>query len=923
MPSELLQSKLYKPPLRPMLVARPRLLARLDRGLVEHHSLALVSAPAGFGKTTLISDWGAHLAAAEQPAARLCWLSLDEDDNDPRLFFSYVAAAAGQAEDFGASIQDLLAAPQPAAPKAMAAALINDCAGLDTPLALVLDDYHLIENPDIHQALSYLLDNRPLGLFVIITSRMDPALPLPRWRAGRQMTEIRTDDLRFTLAEAADFLAQSSGQTLAEREVKALEQRTEGWAAGLQMAALSLQDLRPGQETADFVDAFAGSHRYIFDYLADEVLAQRPAGTREFLLKTSILDQLNGALCDAVLGRPRRLPGETSSQALLAQLDAANLFIVPLDDERRTYRYHHLFAYQLHHRLEDEYPDEAPALHIRASAWYEANGWPVAAIRHAMKAGDLIRAARIVEVAGVEWLARSELGLLMRWLSAMPADLIRDRPNLGLLLGWGLALINQFDQVEETFNAAELGFEAALARPETMAGLGLESAAHRARFRGFLATGRAALARSRGDGQAAVALLNRALETLPESELAGRSVAYLYLGYALWSSGDLPAARQTFEEARRAGLAGEQILSAQSAMDALGKILLELGDLNAAHRLHQGGLQLAEQYTSQTGWPLPGVGLAHNGLAAVLYERDELTQARGHAERAMELFRPWGVTENLLDSLHTLARIKLGQDDVDGALALVEQTAGMVQEPNVPDWLTAMIMARSAAVIIVALGEDAPGTGLVSGWQSAAGLDPEDTLTYAREAEYITLVRLLLVQGKFADALNLAERLTKLAESGGRRGRLLEILVLQARAMDSVGETADAVSILERALALAEVSKYRRVFLNEDQPMAGLLEQAASRGRRPAYARQLLAAFADQEAAATKVRQPLADPLTEREVEVLGYMAAGLTGPQIAAELHLSNNTIKTHTKNIYGKLGVNDRAGAIARGREVGLLGQ
>jgi LuxR family maltose regulon positive regulatory protein len=680
------------------------------------------------------------------------------------------------------------------------------------------------------------------------------------------------------------------------------------------MAALSMQRLDEHDEIAAFISAFSGSNRYIFDYLADEVLKQRPEGTGEFLLQTSILERMSGPLCDAVTG-------QQNSQVILEELDAANLFIIPLDDDRQWYRYHHLFADQLRHRQATLYPGRRAELHGQASQWYEKNQMPVEAIKHALNAGEQTRAAQIIEIEGRFWLARSELGLLLRWLTAMPEDLIRARPNLGLLQGWAMALINHFDKVEPVLQDAENAYHAALSNPDSLSDLGLSEPDERARFQGYVATCRAALARSRADTESAIALLHQALDLFPVEEQAGRGVATLYLGYALWMAGQTRPARQTFEQAKRTSLAGGQLLAAQSAMDALGKILLELGELNAGFKIHQQAMEMAAAHTERTGHQSPGVGLAHNGMAILHYEWNDLGRARVHAEKGIGLFEPWGVTENLLDSYGIMARIHQAEGDVKGARELADRTVSLVKDPSAPPWLQAKIESRRARLRIMPGPGHSPDTRFVERWAIEAGLNSEDDLNYQQEEEYIVLTRLMMAQGKNEQALTLLDRLQRQAEEGGRQGRLIEILLLTALALLESGLSDESMKTLENLLALSEPERYKRIFVDEGSAASRLLTQGVSYGIALRYVSDILSAFPSLPSSSADVRQPLVDPLSKREIEILQMMASGLTGPQIAGQLYLSYNTVKSHIKNIYGKLNVNNRAEAIERAQMIGLI--
>jgi LuxR family maltose regulon positive regulatory protein len=910
----LLQTKTTVPPSRPDLIPRPNLRKILNSGMEQKAKLFLVSAPAGFGKTSLVREWIHEPDSWTVELPEFAWVSIDEDDNDLRRFFTYISTAIQGVAGTGQSIRGYLEAPQPAPPRSMATAIINDCATTSSTLVLVLDDYHAISSETIDEAVAYLIDNLPSHMHLVITTRTDPLIPLSRLRASGQMVELRTEDLRFRPDETATFLDQTVGIPLTSDEIRALEMRTEGWIAGLQMAALSMKRFKNHEEIEAFVSAFSGSHRYIFDYLADEVMHQRPPGTESFLLQTSILDRLSGPLCDSVSDRK-------NSQALLEELDAANLFIMPLDSERRWFRYHQLFADQLRHRLSITYPDKISELHQRASKWYEDNDLPVEAIKHALGADDVLRAAHIVETVGRLWLARSELGLLLRWLSSLPAYLISDRPNLGLLQGWALALINQFEAVEPALQNADKAFHAALAEPDSLPGLGLDDPEHRAVFQGYLATCRAALARAQADPYLAIKHLRQALEYFPESEQGGRGVATLYLGYALWMAGDAWKARQTFEQALRISIAGGQLLAAQSALDALGKIMLELGELKEGLKIHLRALELAEEHTKQTGHQSPGIGLAHNGLAILHYEWNDLEVARKHAEKGMMFFEPWGMTENLLDSYSILARIHLARGDATKGFEFAQTATSLVSDPSTPAWLRAMIETRQAKLRLMAAPKQPEVIATVSEWAEAAGLTPDDEASYQREREYIVLSRLLMSRGDIDQALDLLDKLYEQAAGGKRWGRVIEINVLKALALQEGERSRPALEIMEEVLSATEPEGYIRLFVDEGPPMTRLLSQCVTKGTSLRYASDIQAQFPRTGSSPTVSRQSLVDPLSDREIEVLQLLADGLSRPQIAGQLHLSINTVKTHARNIYSKLNVRNRAAAIARARDLHLI--
>ena len=931
MQTSLLRTKHYIPKHRPEYVPRPRLVEQLNAGLWQGsefaRKLTIVSAPAGFGKTTMISAW------AREVDVPVAWISLDDNDNNPNRFFAYfVSALQNIKADLGGSALAMLQSPQPPAFETLLTSLINEISEITETILIIFDDYNVINAQPIHDALAFFLNNLPPQVHIVFSGRADPPWPLGQWRARGEMIEIRSNDLRFTLEEATVFLNQALGLQISPETVTALETRTEGWIAGLQLAAISL---RGKDDISSFVADFTGSHRFVIDYLVEEVLDQQPGTVQDFLLKTSILERMSADLCDAVVGEIREtrmgiregipaLEAPTftrSSQQMLEYLERSNIFLISLDDHLQWYRYHHLFADLLRQRLNVFHPEKVPELYERASLWFEQHDMPDEAIHHAFKSGDLQRAARLIEANGQEWIANSELGVLLRWLKAMPTEIVRARPYLGLLYGWGMALINQFDIVEQVLEDAEKRLRAAIGNPEELREYGLTDPVEQSSFWGYLITCRAAVARSQGETGKTIRLLYQALDIFPEDDLRGRGVAYLYLGYALWMAGDILSARQNFEDALRVSQSSGQLLTTQSVIDALGKLLLEFGELKRAVRIHQQAIELANLHAEQTGGQTPGVGLAYNGLANLHYEWNEIEVAVNYANRGIELFKPWGVTENLLDSYNILARISLAQDNKAKALEVAQTAASLVQEPQVPDWLRAQVEAFQARLWI-RLGRDEPDyLRNASSWAMQTELSADDEPSYFREFEYITLVRLYIAKGELDNSLNLLKRLLELVEPAGRNGRLIEILLLNALAHEGSGKTDQALRALARSLALAEPESYTRVFIDEGRPMAVLLQKAAARAVLSDYTRKLLTAFPKQERVPLEAAQTLTEPLSQRELEVLRLMSTGRSGPQIAEQMYLSINTVKTHIKNIYLKLGVNQRFEAIQKAKQLGLI--
>jgi LuxR family maltose regulon positive regulatory protein len=892
-------------------VPRPQLLARLAQGIGR--GLTVVSTPAGFGKTTLLGDW---VRRSRRPAA---WLSLDVGDNDPARFWRSVAAALDQVRPGVAElVAPLLRGPQQPPLEAVATVIINELTVLsgEGAVTLVLDDYHLIEAPAVHASVAFLLDRLPPGLRLVLTSRADPPLPLARLRGRGQLAELRERDLRFTLAETAAFLREATGLDLPAASVAALQDRTEGWAAGVQLAALSLQG---HADPAGFVAGFSGSNRYILDYLTEEVLARQPEQVVGFLLETSILARLSGPLCDAVCGR-------TDSQQLLEQLERANLFLIPLDEVRGWWRYHHLFADLLRARLEQTRLERVPELHRAAAAWHEAHGFADDAVRHALAAGEVTRAARLVERHVESLLRRSEGATLGRWLSALPPEAVGSRARLCLAQAVTAVTGGRLEAVEPLLTAAEHASAASGEEPhEPSVGRALSVLANVPASIAFL---RAEVARLRGDPERAVAFDQQALEHLVEGDwLLGSQVAWNLAG-ADWLSGRLAQAEHALAEvvaARRA--AGEGYLAVRVGCD-LGQVQRARGRLGAALATYRQGLETA----AEAGHQLPHLGMAHVGLAEVLYERDELLAAHEHATQGVALCQPLAYTQPLATGLGMLARIRQAQGDPAGALEAIGQAQRIKLSPQVvalhnpvPVWRARLLLAR---------GEVAEAAQ----WTRARGLDATDEPSYPREGEYLVLARVLLATHRPDQALSLLEGLHDLAVTQGRSGSVIEIRGLQALALAAGGDQLAGLGALAEALALAAPEGYVRVFVDEGAPIARLLGrltatqrtgQAAPLGEvPPQYLDRLARAFQPgaAHAAPSATRDAagvvgLVEPLSDRELQVLGLLAAGRSNRQIADELVVVLDTVKKHVGHILDKLGAANRTQAVARARALGLL--
>ena len=908
MSTPILTTKLYIPPPRPNVVLRPRLSERLNEGL--HRKLTLIAAPAGFGKTTLASAW---LASCEWRAA---WLSLDEGDSDPTRFLTYLVAALQTiAPTIGAGVLGVLQAPQPPPIESILAALLNDINSLPDHVVLVLDDYHVLDARPVDDALVFLLEHLPPQLHLVITTREDPQLPLARLRVRNQLTELRAADLRFTPAEAAEFLSRVMDLDLSAEEVAVLESRTEGWIAGLQLAALSM---RGRDDSAQFVRAFAGDNRYIVDYLVEEVLQRQPELVRRFLLQTAILERLCGPLCDAVTGQH---DGSTRLEAL----HRGNFFIVPLDDRRQWYRYHHLFAEVLSTHLIAEQPDQLAPLHRRASAWYEQHGSAADAIRHALAAEDFARVADLVELAVPAMLRNRQEATLLGWLKALPDELVQRRPVLSV--GYASALLSsgEFEDVETRLRSAERWLETTAdrpARPQAPAAamVVVDEAAFR-RLPGAIAVSRAGLALVLGDVAGTVTYARRALDLVPEDDHLWRGAAAALLGLASWTSGDLETAHRSYADGMARVQKAGNIADAIGCAIALADIRIAQGRLHEAMGIYEHALQLA---TEQGDPVLRGTADMYVGMSELERERNDLHAATQHLLRSKEQGEHTGLPQNRYRWRVAMARIREAQGDLDGALDLLQEAERLYVGDFFPN-----VHPVAALVTRVWVAQGRLGEAL--DWARAQGLSAHDQLSYLREFEHITLARVLLARStsdradrSMREAIGLLERLLQAAEAGERTGSAIEILVLLALAHQAQGDIPAALVPLSRALTLAQPEGYVRMFVDVGAPMAELLTRMKDEGgRMKEYIRKLLAAFGKQEDVhpSSLIPHPLMEPLSERELDVLRLLGTYLSGPDIARELMVSLNTLRTHTKNIYDKLGVNTRQAAVRRARSLDLF--
>ena len=903
----LLETKLYVPRLRRGLVARPRLIERMNRGAGA--KLTLISAPAGFGKTTLLAEWLAVTPAVERSVASV---SLDQDDNEPGAFWSYlVAALQTVVPGIGARALSLLQVPQPPPIETILATVLNELGAVPNDLVLVLDDYHVIDSHDISDGMVFLLERLPPQVHLVLTTRADPALPLARLRARGELVEIRAADLRFTPGEATAYLNEVMGLDLASGDVAALEQRTEGWIAALQLAALSMQGR---DDVAGFISGFAGDDRYIVDYLVEEVLHRLPERVRSFLLETSLLSRLGGPLCDAVTGHG-------GGKATLEALDRGNLFLVSLDDRRQWYRYHHLFADVLRARLLDEQPGRVPELHRRACEWYEEHGDRSEAIRHALAGEDFERAADLVELAIPATFQKDQAATARRWLEALPDELIRVRPVLSVAYAATLLEGGRVEGVDARLRDAERWLDTTADGPDepqarATAMVVVDQDAFR-RLPGSIALYRAALAMAHGDVAGTRTHAQQVLDLVDEDDQLGRGAAAGLLGLVAWASGDLEAAHRSY------ALSMANLQEAGHLSDVIGGAIVQAdiqiaqGRLRDAMRTYERGLRLA---TGHGAAVQRGAADMHTGMSELFRERNDLETAAQHLLMSRELGEECGLAQNPYRSRVTAARIRQAQGDPDGALELLEEAERLYASDFSPD---VRPVAAVKARVWIAQGN----LSAAWGWAQERRVAAADELSYLHEFEHATLARLLLAHGMrdraddgVGAAIELTERLLAAAGDGGRSGSAIDILVVQALARHASDDPSGALASLHRAVALAEPEAYVRVFIDEGPPMAALLKLAAKQRRAPGYVRRLLGAVVTAQGRVA-LGQPLIEPLSERELEVLRLLESDLDGPEIARRLTVSVATVRSHTRSIYAKLGVNSRRAAVRRAGELGLL--
>jgi LuxR family maltose regulon positive regulatory protein len=941
----LLKTKLYIPPVQPGLVSRPRLVEQLDEGLRAGHKLTLLSAPAGFGKTTLLSEWIAGCGRIE-PKVRVAWVSLDEGDNDVARFWSYAIAALQTLEPaIGQTALGALEAAQAQLPplEPLLISLLNDVTTLvlgERPTILVLDDYHVLETEAIHESLDYLLDHLPPTLHLVIASREDPPLVLSLLRGRGQLNEIRAADLRFTPAETAEYLNAAMGLRLSTGDIAALENRTEGWAVGLHLAALSLRG-QTGLEAHDSISAFAGDDRYVADYLLDQVLDRQPSHIQRFLMQTSILDRLCGPLCDAVLAGQSTSPGSpfSHSRQVLEYLERSGLFVIPLDNRRHWYRYHHLFADLLRSRLQaaaEGGKDEIAGLHLRASAWYEGEGQIAEAMDHALAATDSVRAADLIERHYRETVWVGEFALLRKWLEALPQALIRSRPFLCLLYGM-ISARYSVDHAEEWLQAAEKAFET---QPQPLdRSVGPPSASDRQVLAANILDIRATIANLRGaSSEEVIALTLQALEETPERMPSLRASMCQRLGWCYLNLGDEAAAESFFRQSKKLGETAGHHGNTISVTCGQAVIAWGHGRLSEAASICRETLHSVVEPLERSGRRLPAAGNLYIILGRILLELCELGEVESMLAKGVELAELTMWSGDLLDGYHALACLRCIEGDFEGAFTWMDRAERMCT------WVPEGVRALRARIWLWRARAEMDDQYLDLALAWARGRNLESPVRNEWELQSLAQVYIAGYRAygepDLVPLLGILDEQLRRAEAANRADQVIYVLVLEVLAWQAMGQLDQAMNLLERALALAAPHRFGLTFLQHGAPMEALLREATARGISAAYVGWLLSALAggakdrEQESAPTarppthhssqtsgpRLRGQL-EPLTEREREVLLLLRTPLSLPEIADRLIVSVNTVRSHAKHIYAKLGVHGRIEALARAEELGLL--
>jgi len=894
-----MRTKLHIPAPRPDFVPRPGLIQKLESGL--QGKLTLVSAPAGFGKTSVLSTW--H-SCSSQPFA---WISLDDDDNNPVRLLSYLVASLQTVlPDFGKELLSALQSAQPPAPDSTLSFLLNEIPS-DAEIVIVFDDYHVIRSNEVHALINRLVQYLPENLHLVLATRVDPPLPLPRLRGSRQLNEIRTDDLRFSVEETDAFLNQIKQLDLSNHDIATLAARTEGWIAGLQMASFSI----PKQSDRKvFIEKFSGSNRFILDYLMEEVLEYQPENIRSFMLNTSILSALSSGICEAVTG-------ESRSQEILEELERLNLFIVPLDDHRETFRYHHLFGDLLKKRLKTRFPDTISDLHQAAGEWYYENGFLDAAIGHTLAAERFELAASWLDIPAIDLLGQAGLEPVQNWLESLPQDIVQSKPNFSMAFAWIFLATSKVQEVEPHLQKVEhfLGID------DRKAGENPELTIFQRCTASEIWIIRSNLAFHHTDPAEVLECSEQALKyldedverELPREYLARYSLIPFNMGLANELQGNLMPAEEQFRLAIQLNEEVGNWHLLPMATSHLAQVLQMQGKLQQAAETCRRAIQY--RYDSEIP-PSPLSGIAYTSLGHLEYEFNSLDKARQDFDRGIDLARSWNHWETLTSAIYGLVKLDIADRDWNKAHIHMQELETILPELQSP-FGQSLIQAQHTLLHIREQNLEQ-----VEAWLSRTDLTQEQDTLSIREPELLILARTYLALNKYKEAELLLSRLKNSAESCHRTDTLIEILVLQTLLHVS-REDDSALETLRAALDLALPGGYVRVFIDEGLQIAQLLYQAVEAGIQPEYAGRLLASFPEENTSSqqTGVHPDLVEPLSQRELEVLSQIASGTTNQETALALHIAPGTVKNHLKNIYGKLNVRSRTQAAARARDLGLI--
>jgi len=900
MPTPILLTKLFIPSHRPELVSRSHLVDQLNNGL--HRKLTLISAPAGFGKTTVVTNWLHSQEGDDASPFMIGWLSLDEDDNDPTRFLTYLITALnripGLETEIGASALQMFQAPQPPPPQTILTAVINEIAMISNKIVLVIDDYHLIDSQAVHDALVFLLENFPPQLHLVITTREDPPLQISRLRTRGELNEFRAVHLRFSTAEIDEFLNQIMGLGLSTQDIAALEKRTEGWIAGVQLAAISMQGRT---DISNFIQSFTGSHHFVIDYLVEEVLEHQPEHIRDFLLQTSILNRLTSSLCDAVTG-------QENGQATLEALEHSNLFIIRLDGERQWYRYHHLFSDSLHQRLKSNHEFNIRDLHIRARDWFSKHGMEREALQQSLLAKDFEEAAKLINRLAMEVVQKGEYRTVSDWINSLPDDIQQEHPFLWALHVWALRMEGRFEAAETRI----ADVEEALKNPTQAASADLIT------IKGLINSHKAYIAFIRGNLEETVAISRESLAQLPEDMVVIRTLTALYLGVALRYQGNLREALEIYLDTLPYGkeLSGSSI--AVFCFLHLSDLYFDLGELHKSKDIAEQALQFTIQHTGRPD--LPFTGNAYICIGRVLRQWGHLAEALETTQRGVELCRQWNVADVLALACNEMADIYFSLGEKELAQDALRESLQIYQEFS--PWASGLVAAHQAKHYL--------GFGVLEPaieWLGETDLNANSPIDFSRDIEYLTLARVLIAQNKLDESLALLERIYEGSNEIGKKHTALEAIILQAKALFIGEDIENALERLELALTLGKQAGYVQIFVDEGPPMARLLYEALSSGIEKQYVQNLLAAFPEAQPEKVGASQQIIgdsewiEPLSDRELEILQLIAEGFSRQEIASQLVLSLNTVKTHARNIFSKMGVNNQMQAVGKARGLGLL--